>query len=207
MKFVSNLLKQHAQRYPTMELADIYKLLHQAATGAAHAAPNSFARAADAAPNSFARAAHAAPKAPAVAVHAALPSSPVPVVLDGLRHELLSMGEGPDEPLLDPISPDGMFARVHLRPYVASGRPLEALAEAFVATMQQPANGYEKLARFCGCLGDLADSGAIAFDAAQVRAYFAKLAADGYPVLRHSAAFRDIYRPAYRIVHVDLLAS
>lgn len=37
MKFVGQLLSQHLQRYPEMTLADIYKLLHQAALGPAHA--------------------------------------------------------------------------------------------------------------------------------------------------------------------------
>ena len=37
MKFIGQLLGQHLQRYPRMELTDIYKLLHQAAIGAGHA--------------------------------------------------------------------------------------------------------------------------------------------------------------------------
>lgn len=40
MKFVNQLIAQHLQRYPRMELADIYKLLHQAAMGAGHAIDN-----------------------------------------------------------------------------------------------------------------------------------------------------------------------
>jgi hypothetical protein len=37
MKFVGTLLENHLQRYPAMQLCDIYKLLHQAALGSAHA--------------------------------------------------------------------------------------------------------------------------------------------------------------------------
>ncbi len=37
MTFVEDLLCQHRERYPAMELADLYKLLHQAAMGPAHA--------------------------------------------------------------------------------------------------------------------------------------------------------------------------
>ena len=40
-----------------------------------------------------------------------------------------------------------------------------------------------------------------------VVAYFDKIAQDLYPVVHHSAAFRDAYHPAYRVVAVDLLAS
>lgn len=37
MKFIGTLLAQHLQRYPQMQLADVYKLLHQAALGPGHA--------------------------------------------------------------------------------------------------------------------------------------------------------------------------
>ena len=37
MKFISQLLTAHLQRYPRMQLEDIYKLLHQAALGPEHA--------------------------------------------------------------------------------------------------------------------------------------------------------------------------
>ncbi len=37
MKFVSQLLSAHLERYPAMQLDDIYKLLHQAALGPGHA--------------------------------------------------------------------------------------------------------------------------------------------------------------------------
>ena len=37
MKFVNQLLAQHFERYPRIQLDDIYKLLHQAALGPGHA--------------------------------------------------------------------------------------------------------------------------------------------------------------------------
>ena len=33
-----------------------------------------------------------------------------------LERELAEIGPGPAEPLVDPISPDGQIARIHLRP-------------------------------------------------------------------------------------------
>ena len=40
MKFVNQLLSAHLERYPAMQLDDIYKLLHQAALGPGHAVDN-----------------------------------------------------------------------------------------------------------------------------------------------------------------------
>jgi hypothetical protein len=169
MKFIGQLLGQHLQRYPRMELVDIYKLLHQAAMGAGHAVSD-----ADAA--------------------RAL-----------LRSEAQSLGAGPHDPIADPISPDGKLARIHLRPYVAAGRDLDALADAFIQTAQRFSASPEKLAKFCGCLGDLADAHGMPFSREQVSGYFDAIAAQRYPVVRHSDAYRAAYRPAYRVVLLELL--
>ena len=171
MKFIGQLLGQHLQRYPRMEPADLYKLLHQAAMGPEHAVDD-------------ADAAHTK-----------------------LRAEAAGLGEGPPDPLADPISPDGKLARIHLRPYVAASGDLDKLADAFVQTAQRFSASPEKLARFCGCLGDLADARGIPFSREQVSAYFDAIAARGYPVVRHSEAYRAAYRPAYRVVLLELLPA
>lgn len=169
MRFIGQLLGQHLERYPRMALADIYKLLHQAALGPGHSVRDPDA----------ARAA--------------------------LSSELLNVGEGPAEPLVDPISPDGRLARIHLRPFLAAQYDPAQLADAFVRTAAGYAGSQDKLAKFCGCLGDLADAGGIPFSRAEVAAFFDPIAAQGYPVVRHSDAYRTAYRPAYRVVDLHLL--
>lgn len=169
MKFVSTLLGAHLQRYPQMQLADVYKLLHQAAMGPEHAVSD-----------------------PAQA-------------LERLRAEAAALAPGPADPRIDPISPDGRLVRVHLRAYVAGGGAIEKLAEAFVQTAASVTPAQDKLAKFCGCLGDFAATGAIPFAREEVERFFGDLAARGYPVLHHSTVYREAYRPAYRVVAVELL--
>jgi hypothetical protein len=170
MKFIGQLLAQHLERYPQMQLADLYKLLHQAAMGAGHLIRDP----------GEARAA--------------------------LLTECARLQAEADEPVVDPISPDGQLARVHLRAYLAAGHDPQTLAEAFLATPQRHPGSTEKLAKFCGCLGDLADATGIPFTRAEVAAFFDPLVAEGFPVVRHSEAYRGAYRPAYRVVAVPLLA-
>ncbi|HZP94039.1 MAG TPA: hypothetical protein VFB20_14330 [Burkholderiales bacterium] len=124
-----------------------------------------------------------------------------------LSEEASALGPGPEEPIADVISPDGRLARIHLRPYLEAGHDLAALAEAFVQTAQGYPASPEKLAKFCGCLGDLAAGGTIPFAREQVVEYFAQIAKTGYPVVRHSQAFLDTYRPAYRVVALDYLSA
>ena len=171
MKFIGQLLGGHLQRYPRLQLADIYKLLHQAALGADHAVDS-------------AQSAHAR-----------------------LQAEMAALGSGPEEPLLDRISPDGRLARVHLRPYLAARHDPAALADAFVRSTQVCPPAPDKLVKFCGCLGDLADAGGIPYTRAEVTEYFDAIAAQGYPAVRHSPAYREAYRPAYRVVAIELLPN
>ena len=89
--------------------------------------------------------------------------------------------------------------------YLAAQHDLTKLADAFVKTAASYAGSQDKLTKFCGCLGDLGEAGGIPFSRADVAAFFDPIAAQGYPVVHHSDAYRTAYRPAYRVVDLDLM--
>ncbi|HUF22434.1 MAG TPA: hypothetical protein VMP00_16975 [Burkholderiales bacterium] len=124
-----------------------------------------------------------------------------------LDAELAALGNGIDEPIADAISPDGRLARIHLRPYLEAGHRIDALFDAFLQTAQKYPASPDKLAKFCGCLGDLAATGGIPFAKDRVVEYFDGIAKSGFPVVRHSQAYRDSYKPAYRVVALDYLPA
>ncbi len=124
-----------------------------------------------------------------------------------LTAEMANLGEGPEDPIADPISPDGKMARIHLRPYFAAGHTENVLADAFVQTGRTYPAAPEKLEKFCACLGDLAGAGGIPFSRDEVERYVQAIAARAYPVVHHSDAYRTAYRPAYRVVALDLLPA
>jgi hypothetical protein len=124
-----------------------------------------------------------------------------------LNAEVDALGTGPEEPLAELISPDGRLARIHLRAYLEAGHAVDSLFDAFVQTAREYPPSPDKLAKFCGCLADLAGAGGIPFDEDDVRGYFSKIVEDGYPVVTHSAAFRKAYKPAYRVVALDFLPA
>jgi hypothetical protein len=169
MKFVNQLIDRHLQRYPRMQLADIYKLLHQAAMGAGHAIDD---------PTAARR---------------------------RLEREAAQLAAGPADPIVDPISPDGQLARIHLRPYLAAGHALGALADAFVETARTRPPDADKLAKFCACLGDLAQAGELPFSRTQVEAYVGEIVSQGYPAVHHSEVYREAYAPAYRVIALSCL--
>ena len=95
------ILREHFARYPSMQIQDVYKLIHQAALGSEHAISRS----------------ESARK--------------------WMERELAEMGEGSDEPAVDPISEDGQIVRVHLGPFVAQGGNPETLLDAFIRTANE----------------------------------------------------------------------
>lgn len=122
-----------------------------------------------------------------------------------LDAEAASLRDGPDEPIRDVISPDGKLARIHLRPFLAGGGTLDDLCNAFVETANSYPSSMERLAKFCGCLGDLAAAGGIPWPEQDVIAWVGNIVATGYPAVHHSPKFTANYKPAYRVVSVDLL--
>lgn len=168
MKFVSQLLGSHFARHPAMGLPDVYKLLHQAALGPAHAVSDDDA-------------------------------------LTRLVAEIAALGPGPQEPLADVISPDGRLARIDLRACVKAALDPAKLAQAFAETAATYPASPEKLAKFCGCLGDLADAGGLPFPRADVEAYMSARREAGWPAVHHSPAYREAYAPAYRVVDLERL--
>lgn len=126
-------------------------------------------------------------------------------LLQRLHTELSSMGDGPPEPLWEPLSPDGRLVRVHLRAYLAAGLDVENLAAACVRSPETCPPAPDKLVRFCSCLGDLAVEGILPFSRQDVVGCVEELAEMGYPAVHHTRVFRDTYRPAYRVVDVELL--
>lgn len=124
-----------------------------------------------------------------------------------LEEEVRALGPAGDEPIADVISPDGRLARIHLRPYLEAGHSIDALSDAFLQTAQTYPASPDKLAKFCGCLGDLTAAGGMPFSRDRVVEYFNDIARSDYPVVRHSQAYREGYKPAYRVVALDFLPA
>jgi hypothetical protein len=117
-----------------------------------------------------------------------------------LTRELGVMGSGPDEPLVDPISPDGSVVRIHLRPYARLGLDAETLLAAFLRTAREFRGSVQLLEDSLANAARLAGDGLIVLDRAELGLYAARMKASGFPAVHHSATYAAAYRPAYRVV-------
>lgn len=122
-----------------------------------------------------------------------------------LERELEEMGAGPDDPLLDPLSPDGQILRVHLRPYLREGKDLDALLRAFIQTANEWHGSPEKLKEYCMVAWRLANKGQLPFSRDELLSFFAAMEAQGFPAVHHSKVYETLYHPAYRVVAREFL--
>ena len=109
------------------------------------------------------------------------------------------------EPAIDPISPDGKIARIHLRSYLSQDYSKDDLLMAFIRTANAQNGSQEKLKKFCNCLRDLSKAKQLPFNPEDTEAFLNDVEHKDYPTLRHSNIFKKEYEPSYRIVHLDYL--
>jgi hypothetical protein len=122
-----------------------------------------------------------------------------------LERELREMGEGPDEPLFDPVSPDGEIVRVHLRPYFRAGRDPQKLLQAFVQTSRVFPGSHDTFQAFWREATVMCVEGSLPFEKQAVGTFFDEMKALGFPAAHHSEDYIRLYRPAYRVVARTLM--
>lgn len=122
-----------------------------------------------------------------------------------LEQELNELGEGPQEPVKDPISVDENILRVHLRPYMTAGGKPEALLEAFIRTAKESQGDTHLLEQYWDVAAQLAKESKLPFPASEMEIFFESLKAQGFPAMHHSLGYKRKYRPAYRVVKADFL--
>ena len=122
-----------------------------------------------------------------------------------LESEVAELGSGPPDPAVERISPDDRIARINLRPYLDAGGSLDTLLEAFLLTARVWQGNRDTLQQYIDWIVELIELGELDFQSADAQIYFGHLAEAGYPPAHHSATYRDLYCPAYRVVLLDLL--
>jgi len=122
-----------------------------------------------------------------------------------LEREVMELGEGPEEPVEDVISPDGQIVRINLRPYLGSGGALPALLDAFIQTANEYRGTAQKLRLYGSYAQRMAEEGELPFERAELASFFDRMEAEGFPAVHHSSAYDEAYHPAYRVIFYEHL--
>ncbi|MCR4392591.1 MAG: hypothetical protein NUV94_07540 [Candidatus Acetothermia bacterium] len=105
----------------------------------------------------------------------------------------------PAEPLLEPVDPRGRTHRVNLRPAKAAGIELTELGTLLVNQPRKEGR-FVEFERWWWMVVELAEAGRIAVPPPDLRALAGCFRPDGPPP-DHSPRYRQLHRPAYRLVH------
>jgi hypothetical protein len=117
-----------------------------------------------------------------------------------LEQELAEMGAGPEDPLIDPLPPDGRIVRVHLRSFRQSAGDLVGLLRAFIRTADEYHGSVDTLKEFCAQAVEMTHTGSLPVNSGEIEAFFDRMEEQGFPAVHHSAVYQRLYRPAYRVV-------
>lgn len=123
-----------------------------------------------------------------------------------LQRELNGLAEGPEEPIVDPISPDGGIVRINLRPYIAGGGDPSALVVAFIRTANEYKGTRANLRRYWSYAERMAEAQQLPFAPSALGGFFANMEAERFPAVHHSQVYRAAYHPAYRVIVHKFLA-
>jgi hypothetical protein len=117
-----------------------------------------------------------------------------------LNQEIAQLNQGPFEPLIDPISPDGGIVRVHLEPFVRKNLDPKLLLDAFIQTGREFQGVKSQLEQYEAYAEQLAQGGLLPFDPADINQFFTRMNREYYPAVHHSPLYVARYQPAYRVV-------
>ena len=112
-----------------------------------------------------------------------------------LLREVEEMGDGPAEPMVDPIQAAGEIVRIHLRPFIAAGNDVESLLDAFGRTAQEYHGENLLLEQTLQEACNMAP-----FPRTEMEEFARSMRAQNYPAVHHLPEYRRMYKPAYRVV-------
>lgn len=117
-----------------------------------------------------------------------------------LSDELLSMGEcRDDEVIVERLSTD--IVRVNLRPFVASGGDTDALLDGFIRTGREYSGSTDDLIRVWKTVAGIQNL----FSFSEMTFFITGQEEAGFAAVHHSQVYRELYRPAYRVVAEKIL--
>lgn len=97
---------------------------------------------------------------------------------------------------------DGNYCRVHLS-YLNEGLSADTLAKLFIASAKKE-DGLSSLKEKLDVVREMVAEKLLPFSVEEFESALGAWEDEGYPAIRHSEAFREKYRPAYRVISKDL---
>jgi hypothetical protein len=122
-----------------------------------------------------------------------------------LAEEWEALDAAGDDPLTESIRPDGSLLRLNLRPYKAAHGNLDQLAAACLETARRTWGTQEELQQAWQSFVIACQSGLwLDLVLQEVEDFSSLLIEKNFPPAHHSERYRELYRPAYRLIAADI---
>ena len=115
----------------------------------------------------------------------------------------ISLDEHLDDPLFEPVSPDGSMVRVNLRQYINQGGDLGALYEVMKKSATHTGDPDVFLG-YWSIFKKLVSEEDLMVDAGEVKMLDELIERESVKPMHHTGAYREAYYPAYRVVQMDI---
>lgn len=103
------------------------------------------------------------------------------------------------DPLIESVSPDGVFIRVNLRQFLSLGYSLRSLYKVMIRSAKYKGD-IEVFQTYWKTFTDLVKKGYLNFPLDEIKRLDALIEKDGVTPQHHSEKYRIAYYPAYRVV-------
>lgn len=104
-----------------------------------------------------------------------------------------------NDPLFEPVSPDGSMVRVNLRQYINRGGNLETLFNVMKESAKVQGE-QEVFLDYWRQFKELVNEGKLEFSLRDIQSLDKVIKRDGVRPMHHTEAYREAYYPAYRVV-------
>lgn len=119
--------------------------------------------------------------------------------------EFENVEESDEEPLFEDISIDQKFVRINLRPFKKAGYSVDTLFDIMVRSANAPSRPMKDFVAIWQRFKDAVKKGFISFDIRGLERFDQKIVKENYPVIHHSADYKNANKPAYRVVVKNLV--
>lgn len=121
-----------------------------------------------------------------------------------LEHDFKVNSPNANEMLIEVISPDERWLRLHLRPYMAAGGGLEPLLEAYSRSALVRQGSADQMAERWAAFEEMVAQGSNdQWPLWEVRLFGRMQRDQKWPAVQHSPAFFQAYDPIYRIMTAE----
>lgn len=122
-----------------------------------------------------------------------------------LQEEIDAIDTVNNEPLIEYLSSDSTVARVNLKVFKSLKKDTRILFDAMINSAKNFKSSIKLLKCYLNDIEELAAESKIPFNLLEIQKYFQTMEQQNYPVMHHSETYKNLYKPAYRIINTKYL--